>query len=93
MYAEAAALNGTLVTNLAQSYLNVQPETSMSRFNPHFPNAPQVFDAAEKFKQRCLVGQGSLFLDDEHLWTEERFQSLIDAYVKEGLHNLRRSAS
>jgi len=29
------------------------------------------------------VGQGSLFLDDEHLWTEERFQSLIDAYVKQ----------
>lgn len=53
----------------------------MSRFNPHSPNAAQVFDAADKFKQRCLLDQASLFLDDQTLWTPEHFKSLIDNYV------------
>lgn len=55
----------------------------MSRFNPHFPNAAQVFDAADKFKQRCLLDQMSLFLDGQTLWTAEHFQALIDNYVKQ----------
>ena len=55
----------------------------MSRFNPHCPNAAEVFDAAEKFKQRCLLDQGSLFLDGQTLWTAEHFQALIDNYVKQ----------
>lgn len=55
----------------------------MSRFNPHFPNASQVFDAADKFKQRCLLDQQSLLLDGQALWTVERFQGLIDNYVKQ----------
>lgn len=53
----------------------------MSRFNPHFPNAAQVFDAAEKFKQRCLLDQESLFLDGQTLWTPEHFKELIQKYV------------
>jgi 5-methylcytosine-specific restriction protein B len=53
----------------------------MSRFNPHFPNAAQVFDAADKFKQRCLLNQESLFLDGQTLWTPEHFKSLIENYV------------
>lgn len=53
----------------------------MSRFNPHFPNAAQVFDAADKFKQRCLLAQESLFLDGQTLWTPEHFQSLVENYV------------
>ena len=55
----------------------------MSRFNPHFPNAAQVFDAANNFKQRCLLDQKSLFLDDQVLWTVDHFQTLIDNYVKQ----------
>ena len=55
----------------------------MSRFNPHFPNAAQVFDAAEKFKQRCLLNQESLFLDGQTLWTAGHFQALVDNYVKQ----------
>ncbi len=55
----------------------------MSRFNPHFPNAAQVFDAADKFKQRCLLDQDSLLLDGQTLWTAEHFQALIDNYVKQ----------
>ena len=55
----------------------------MSRFNPHFTNAAQVFDAADKFKQRCLLNQESLFLNGQTLWTTEHFQALIDNYVKQ----------
>ncbi len=55
----------------------------MSRFNPHFLNAAQVFDAADKFKQRCLLDQQSLLLDSQTLWTTEHFQALIDTYVKQ----------
>ncbi len=43
----------------------------MSRFNPHFPNAAEVFDAADKFKQRCLLDQSSLFLDGQALWMSD----------------------
>lgn len=32
---------------------------------PHFLNAAQVSDAADKFKQRCLLNQESLFLDGQ----------------------------
>lgn len=55
----------------------------MSRFNPHFPNATQLFDAADKFKQRCLLEQQSMLLDNQILWTPEHFQALIDNYVKQ----------
>ena len=53
----------------------------MSRFNPHSPNAAQVFAAADSFKLRCLLNQESLFLDGQTLWTTEHFQSLIENYV------------
>lgn len=55
----------------------------MSRFNPHFSNAASVFDAAAKFKQRCLLDQQSLLLDGQMLWTTEHLQALIDNYVKQ----------
>lgn len=55
----------------------------MSRFNPHFQNASSVFDAAAKFKQRCLIDQQSLLLEGQTLWTPEHFQGLIDNYVKQ----------
>lgn len=55
----------------------------MSRFNPHHPDAAEVFDAADKFKQRCLLDQSSLFLDGQTLWTADHFQALIDNYVKQ----------
>ena len=55
----------------------------MSRFNPHHLNAAEVFDAADKFKQRCLLDQESLFLEGQTLWTTEHFQALIDNYVKQ----------
>lgn len=54
----------------------------MSRFNPHSPDAAQVFAAAEMFKLRCLLNQESLFLDGQTLWTPEHFKSLIENYVE-----------
>ncbi|HJU39692.1 MAG TPA: hypothetical protein VJ724_08980, partial [Tahibacter sp.] len=53
----------------------------MSRYNPHYPNAPAVFAAAERFKQRCLVDQASLFLDGTNLWTPPHFKALTENYV------------
>jgi len=53
----------------------------MSRFNPDHPNAAQVFEAADTFKQRCLLDQQSLLLDAQTLWTTEHFQALIENYV------------
>jgi hypothetical protein len=32
----------------------------MSRFIPHFPESGRVFDAADMFKQPCLLHQRSL---------------------------------
>lgn len=55
----------------------------MSRFNPHHPNADLVYDAADKFKRRCLLDQQSLLLDGQSLWTTEHFNALIDNYVKQ----------
>ena len=55
----------------------------MSRYNPHYPDAPHVFAIADRFKQRCLLEQRSLLMDDARIWTTEHFQSLIDHYVKQ----------
>ncbi|MEF2252721.1 McrB family protein [Ralstonia solanacearum] len=54
----------------------------MSRYNPHFPRAAVVFDAAEQFKQRCLIRQQSLLLDNQSLWTTEHFDALIKNFVQ-----------
>lgn len=55
----------------------------MSRYNPNHENAPAVFDAAQKFKQRCLLGQKSLFLPDTALWTSVRLESLVESFVNQ----------
>lgn len=55
----------------------------MSRFNPHFPDAASVFEAADQFKRRCLLEQNSLLLDGQPLWTPQHFQALVDNYVKQ----------
>ncbi len=53
----------------------------MSRFNPDHPNAPQVFKAAQEFKQQCLINQQSLFLPGQAIWTTPHFQNLIANFV------------
>lgn len=54
----------------------------MSRFNPHFENAPAVFDAAARFKERCLLNQRGLLLDNPKVWVPEHFETLINQYVR-----------
>ncbi|WP_227243288.1 hypothetical protein [Paraburkholderia caribensis] len=53
----------------------------MSQFNPHHPNARQVFQAAQDFKQQCLINQQSLFLPEQSIWNGQHFQSLITHFV------------
>jgi 5-methylcytosine-specific restriction protein B len=55
----------------------------MSRFNPHHPNALQVFQAAQDFKQQCLINQQSLFVPGQSIWTQQHFQNLITHFVNQ----------
>lgn len=56
----------------------------MSRYNPNYPNAEKIFEAAHYFKQRCLLEQKSLLLEIETLlWTPEHFQALIEDIVNQ----------
>ena len=55
----------------------------MSRFNPYNHNANRIFAAADEFKERCLLEQKSLLLNDQLLWTDDHFQPLIENYCKQ----------
>lgn len=43
--------------------------------------AAAILDAAEQWKQRCLLDGGSLFTD-ERLWTRENFEQLRIHFVE-----------
>ena len=47
----------------------------MSRYNPHRDPEP-IYKAAEIWRDRCLVGDGSVFREDRSLWTRERIEEL-----------------
>ena len=49
----------------------------MSRFT----DAERILAAAEVWKERCLLGQGSLF-SERRLWTRERFEELDRVYMQ-----------
>ena len=51
----------------------------MSRFNPHLENAKFVYEAAERWRDTCLLQDGSVF-SDKNLWTRE---NLNDEFVRE----------
>lgn len=53
----------------------------MSRYNPHFPHANDVFEAAQQFAKRCLIEQSSLLLPDQQLWTAPHFETLKTHFV------------
>lgn len=53
----------------------------MSRYNPDYPSAPEVFAAARLWRDRCFVEDGSA-LSDENLWTEAHVQELIKHFVQ-----------
>ena len=51
----------------------------MSRYNPDF-NAKPVFEAAELWKEKCLLNGGSLF-SDHKLWVIENIEELMKHFV------------
>lgn len=51
----------------------------MSRHHPHDISA--ILDAAQTWRDRCLIGDGSLF-SNEHLWTSEGFAQIHKHYVE-----------
>ncbi|PSL16049.1 AAA family ATPase [Shimia abyssi] len=51
----------------------------MSRFNPH-ENAPPIHAAAETWRDRCFLNDGSLFTEETDLWSLEVFDELYKDY-------------
>jgi 5-methylcytosine-specific restriction protein B len=51
----------------------------MSRFNPHHDSVP-VLDAARRWRDRCWVGEKSVFRD-ERLWASENIAACRAAFV------------
>lgn len=45
------------------------------------PNADAIYDVAELFRQRCIVGDRSLLWPDERAWTVSNLQNFWDAFV------------
>jgi len=52
----------------------------MSRYNPHHPSSNQVFHAAEFWKNKCLLEDGSAFSTGE-IWTYAHTQELVTHFV------------
>lgn len=48
----------------------------MSRYNSYWQNAPQVYRAAEHWRDRCLLDNGSVFSDTQ-IWKEEYFSDFL----------------
>jgi len=47
---------------------------------PKVPNKEAVYQAAQQWKEKALLAQGSVFTD-EKIWTKENLQGLIDYFV------------
>ena len=43
--------------------------------------APAVYEAANAFRQRCLIDQTSLLWPDRPAWTPENIDALWDAFI------------
>ena len=53
----------------------------MSRYIPHFLDTP-IFTIAEQWKEKCLLDNKSLFLDDgRRIWTKKNVDQLIEYFV------------
>ena len=54
----------------------------MARWTAKRPNEEYLEDilsAADAWRERCLLQDGSVFLDDEALWTRENIRELREA--------------
>lgn len=54
----------------------------MARYNPHEDSAEAVYKAATEWRDRCLLANGSIFLDDGELWTEQLLDELDERFVQ-----------
>jgi 5-methylcytosine-specific restriction protein B len=54
----------------------------MSRFNPHYKHAAEIFKAADDFKRRCLLDQDSLFQEQHGLWAVPNLEELVNHFAK-----------
>ena len=54
----------------------------MSRYNPHERNSDTVYVAAEIWRDKCLIGDGSVLSDDETLWIPEFFEELDRNFIQ-----------
>lgn len=53
----------------------------MSKFNPHHENAA-LYEAAQKWAERCLIGTASILSDDQSLWSLSHFDELDRRFVQ-----------
>jgi hypothetical protein len=54
----------------------------MSRYNPHEDTAEAVYKAAAEWRDSCLLGSGSVFNQQKHLWTRDVFDELDQRFVR-----------
>lgn len=54
----------------------------MARFNPHEDSADAVYEAAEYWRDNCLLANGSVFGSDSHLWTKDLLDELDERFVQ-----------
>jgi 5-methylcytosine-specific restriction enzyme B len=53
----------------------------MSRFNPHLPSDP-IYSATEVWRDRCLIADGSCFVDGASLWVGGLLDELDKLFVQ-----------
>lgn len=54
----------------------------MARYKTDDYDASPIYGAAEQWRNRCLLSDGSIFSSEKHLWTEENFDELDEHFVQ-----------
>ena len=52
---------------------------------PRHKDAPQVYEVMAKFKERCLIGNGSLLWDAPAVWTVENLKRVKKRFIDDPL--------
>ena len=53
----------------------------MARYSNHNQNTKQIYEVAEDFRSKCLLGNGSLLFDEAEIWSLENLKRLHEAFV------------
>jgi len=54
----------------------------MSRYNPHELNSDAVYIVAATWRDKCLIGDGSVLSADDKLWTPQFFEELDHNFIQ-----------